>query len=172
MTVKYLVLILYVLFCVFFAVGSGAITLAMLADEIGAYYRNKEILRSTEADNEKIRELISIYESQIRQIEADPNILGRFEYVTFRREPKKEGTAFPIASEGQLAEAQKILVEGTSRLSQEIVIPAWVKRCQEQRFRMSLFIAGSGLILITFIFFGSRTGKRKPGCPNNHSSFR
>jgi hypothetical protein len=146
----------YILFCVFFAAGAGAIALSMLVEpEILDYYRNRALLSQIEADNEQIKSLTAKYDAQIREIRKDPNILSILEPITFGTEPVADDTAFPTASNEQLAAAEQVLLENLNRKPDEANIPQWVTRCAETKNRKVLFFAGSALILITFIFFGS-----------------
>ena len=152
-------LVRYVLFCLFFAVGTGAVALAVLADEISDYCQGRNLLEKTLADNEDIQFLTIEYEAQIHEIRKDPNIISRLERVTLGRQPGAEDTAFPRASEELLTEAGAAVLADlrTSRPAREI--PKWVKRCSEPNVRRSLFFAGAGLILVTFIFFGAPAKK-------------
>ena len=52
-------------------------------------------------------------------------------------------------------ELKKALLEETDTQQDPSTRPAWLERCRQPRFRQSLFIAGAGLVLITFIFFGT-----------------
>ena len=152
-------LVRYVLFCLFFAVGAGAVALSILAEEMRDYYEGRNLLEKTSADNEDIKFLTIEYEAQIYEIRRDPNILGRLRRVALGREPSAEDTAFPKASEKLLTEAGAAVLADlrTSRPAREI--PKWVKRCSEPNVRRSLFFAGAGLVLVTFIFFGAPAKK-------------
>ena len=152
-------LVRYVLFCLFFAVGAGAVALSILAEEMRDYYEGKNLLEKTSADNEDIKFLTIEYEAQIYEIRRDPNILGRLRRVALGREPSAEDTAFPRASEKLLTEAGAAVLADlrSSRPAREI--PKWVKRTSEPKVRRSLFFAGAGLVLVTFIFFGAPAKK-------------
>ena len=152
-------LVRYVLFCLFFAVGAGAVALSILADEMRDYCEGRNLLEKTSADNEDIEFLTIEYEAQIDEIRNDPNILGRLRRVTLGREPSAEDTAFPRASQELLSEAGAAVLADlrTSRPAREI--PKWVKRSSEPNVRRSLFFAGAGLVLVTFIFFGAPARK-------------
>jgi hypothetical protein len=73
----------------------------------------------------------------------------------FGTEPTAEDTAFPKASAEQLQAAQLALIDQIKDSTKSPATPQWLTRTLEPRFRYSLFLAGAGLILITFIFFGS-----------------
>lgn len=152
-------LVRYILFCLFFAVGTGAVALAVLADEIRDYCEGRSLLAKTLADNEDIQFLTIEYAAQIDEIRKDPNIIGRLERVTLGRQPGAEDTAFPTASEKLLSEAGAAVLADlrTPRPAREI--PTWVERISEPNIRYSLFFAGAGLVLVTFIFFGAPARK-------------
>ena len=143
----------FVLFCIFFAIGAGAVALSIVGDEVGDYYNNKNILKKIQADNEKIKSLAAEYDLQIQQLQNDPNTRQRLKYITLGQEPSAKDTAFPKVSEKQLATAK---LPGDSQSTQEQSnIPKWIKRCTDPKLRQGLFFAGAGLILITFLFFAA-----------------
>ena len=149
----------YLLFCFFFAIGTGAITLAVLADEIRDYCQGRCLLAKALADNEDIQFLTIEYAAQIDQIRMDPNIIGRLERVTLGRQPDEEDTAFPRASEEMLSEAATAILEHLRTDRPTRKIPTWAQRISEPNIRYSLFFAGAGLVLVTFIFFGAPAKK-------------
>jgi len=153
----------YVLFCLFFGIGAGTVGLSILADEMRDYYESKSLLAKVLADNEKIQSLTADYESQIQQIQNDPNSLLRLKLVTLGAEPTGQDTAYPKASDEQLAAAGRVLLEDLQSPKTGPHIPKWVRRCSEPNLRRSLFFAGAGLVLITFIFFGSPARPKRQG---------
>jgi hypothetical protein len=156
-------LVRYVLFCLFFAIGAGTVGLSILADEVRDYYESKSLLAKTLADNEKIQSLTADYESQIQQIQNDPNTILRLKLVTLGEEPTAKDTVYPKASEEQLAAAGRALLEDSQSPKTGSDIPEWVQRCSEPDLRQSLFFAGAGLVLIAFICFGSPAKPKRPG---------
>ena len=151
----------FVIFCIFFAAGVGAIALSILAGEIrNELYGNKAALSKINSENEEIESMISQYDSQIKQIQTDPEVLDRFKRVTLGQpEPQSDDTAYPTTSEEQLKAATQALLEDLESKQTEPEIPNWVKRCSQPRFRQSLFFAGTALLLITFLFFGLQKSK-------------
>lgn len=152
-------LVRYLLFCFFFAVGAGAVALAVLADEIREYCQGRNLLAKTLAENEDIQFLTIEYEAQIHEIRNDPNIVGRLRRVTLGREPGAEDTAFPRASEELLTEAGAAVLADLRTPRPARKIPTWAERISEPNIRYSLFFAGAGLVLVTFIFFGAPAKK-------------
>ena len=153
-----------VLFCIFFTGGATAIVLSALADELAVYYEQRGIPARIEARNERIRRLCAQYEQQIAQLKADPSLAAKLKTFTFRDRPDAEDTAFPQASAADLAAAREALMQEIDGETVADPVPTWVRRCSETKNRRTLFVAGIGLILITFIFFGStrpETSRRK-----------
>ncbi|HIJ67098.1 MAG TPA: hypothetical protein HPP87_02990 [Planctomycetes bacterium] len=148
-------LVRYVLFCLFFAAGAGAVVLAVLADEVRDYCEGRCLLAKNLADNEDIKFLTIEYAAQIDEIRKDPNILSRLESVTLGAEPGTEDTAFPRASEELLSEAGAAVLADLRADKPAREIPGWAERISEPNIRYSLFFAGAGLVIVTFIFFGA-----------------
>ena len=146
----------YLLFCIFFTAGAGAIALSILIDpEIGDYYQNRLQLRQVEETNVQMEKLIAQYDAQIQQLESDPNLLTKLQNFTFGHEPDIEGVILPKASEEELAAAKEALFAELDEQKDAQLVPQWVHRCGKPKNRKVLFVAGCGLILITFIFFGT-----------------
>ena len=151
----------WVLFCIFFTGGATAIVLSALADELVVYFEQRGIPARIEARNERIRRLCAKYEQQIAQLEADPSLAAKLRTYTFRDRPDSEDTVFPQASAAELAAAREALMQELDQEPATDPVPTWVARCSQRQNRRTLFVSGIGLILITFIFFGSsRSGRR------------
>ena len=146
----------FVFFCIFFAIGAGAITLSMLVDpELTRYYRNISNLKQIERGNKRIAKLLTEYNAQIAHIEKDPNVLVNLRTIALGDAPTIDGAVLPRASEEQLAQAREALLQDLHSESDAPPIPIWVQRCTEPRNRKILFVSGAGLTLVTFIFFGT-----------------
>ena len=145
----------FVLFCIFFSVGAGAIALSILAEEIETYFANRRTYAQTLEMNERIEKLIAEYEAQIEEIEKNPEILKKLERITFGAVEGEEGSEHPRAAVEQLAAARAALLEEMEGKKEEKMIDKWVGRIVEPKARMRLFFAGAGLVLITFMFFGT-----------------
>ncbi|MBE0537840.1 MAG: hypothetical protein IH624_19440 [Phycisphaerae bacterium] len=152
----------YVLFCVFFTIGAGAIALSILVEpEISNYYQNRVHLGLIEEGNERIRRLTAAYEAQIVQLRQNPDLLVKLQTITFGRQPAGDGVALPKASDEHLTAAKEALLEELDKQTQQPLIPEWVHRCAEPQNRRVIFTAGAALLLTTFIFFGT-TPRRRP----------
>ncbi len=153
-------LLRFVLFCLFFTIGASAIVLSVLTDELVNYYRNRDLPNRIEADNQRIRDLSSRYDQQIQQIRTDPSLLQRLERITFRTtQSAGDNTIVPVASDEQLAAAREALLKNLESSDQPSQLPHWLVRMADEvngiKNRLMLFLAGMGLILVTFIFFGT-----------------
>ena len=152
----------YILFCLFFTVGAGAITLSILIEpELSTYFHNQQILDQIQAENEKIKDLTSQYQAQVDLIESEPNVLARLERVTFGSTFADETEQPPIlpTDNQALKEAAQSVLEEVDDSPPQTQLPRWFERCREPNTRTALFAAGAGLVLITFLFFG--TPRRK-----------
>ncbi len=146
----------YLLFCIFFAAGAGAVALSILIDpEISKHYHSRPQLRQIEKGNVRMERLIAQYDAQIQQLESDPNLLAKLQTLAFGHEPDLEGVILPRASKEELAAAKEALFAELDAQSQEQLVPQWVHRCAQPKNRKVLFVAGCGLLIITFIFFGT-----------------
>ncbi len=161
MNSRFGLIVRYVLFCLFFTVGAAAITLSILIDpEISTCLTNRRMLHEIRRQNEKIADLTAQYEAQINLVRTEPNVLRRLERVTFGTSthlPEDASAAdLPPGSQALRQTAQSILADmQKSPAAAETDLPSWFLRCRKPRIRTALFAAGSGLILITFLFFGS-----------------
>lgn len=153
----------YIVFCVFFAAGVGTIVLSFLVgSEMTDYFRSRAALDKTLKDNEKIQSLISQYQDQITLIEREPNVLGRLQDVALGRIPEQHADViYPSGYNPQLTTATKQTLEEAEPTDPNAGTPAWVGRCAQSKMHSALFLSGAGLILITFMLFGSST-KTKP----------
>ena len=153
----------YIVFCVFFAAGAGAIALSFLVDsEMTNYFRSRAGLDKTLKDNEKIQSLISQYQDQITLIEREPNVLSRLQDVAMGRIPEQHAdVVYPSGYNPKLTAATRQVLDEAEPTDPNAGTPAWVGRCAQSKIRSALFLSGAGLILITFMLFGSST-KIKP----------
>ena len=146
----------YLLFCIFFTAGAGAVALSILIyPEINNYYKNRLQLRQVEEGNVRVEKLITQYDAQIQQLERDPNLLAKLQTFTFGHEPDLEGAILPKASEEELAAAKEALFAELNQQKDAQLVPQWVNRCGQANNRRILFVAGCGLLVINFIFFGT-----------------
>ena len=160
---RFALILRYGLFCVFFTIGAGAVTLSILIDpELSTCFQNRQMLDRIGRDNDKIRDLTEQYQAQIDLIRSEPNVLTRLEHVTFGNTAGSQQPALPAASSRALKQtAQSVLAE-LKAAPPEPALPDWFGRCRKPNTRTALFAAGAGLILITFLFFGSPGTQKKP----------
>jgi hypothetical protein len=151
------VIVSMLLFFVFFAIGVFAITFCAFFDDLYAYYQNKELLKQSQALLEKLKVLNSDYETLLKQLKGDPQLAKRIA-PTLGVQPEDGQTAYPKATAEQLAAAKAILMEESKNQPEEQTMPRWIERCRSPFRRIILFIAGSALILISFVYFGPKFG--------------
>jgi hypothetical protein len=142
------------LFVVFFGIGTAALATSILYDDLLRYYRNKQLLRSSEETLKKLKSLNADYDALLKQLEENPRLLERIAPATLGTEPNDTNTAYPKVTAEQLDAARKVLAEDLKQQS-ETEIPNWIIRCSKPSRRIILFSAGAFLILISFICFGT-----------------
>jgi hypothetical protein len=149
----------YVLFCLFFTVGAGAITLSILIDpEMTTYFRNRQIVAEIERQNAKIKDLTKKYQAQIDLVKSNPDVLRRLERVTFGKalHPSEDPSTAALTADNQaLHQAAQSILADLQEKTEDPQMPQWFQRCRQPNTRTALFAAGAGLVLITFLFYGS-----------------
>jgi len=140
------------LFVVFFAVGASALSASVLIGDLLGYYRSRQLLKMSEQKVEQLKALNADYDALLQRLREDPNLVDRIAPVTFGTEPSDRNAIYPRVTAEQLMAAKKALEEAGGN-SEEVRIPDWLIRCREQRRRISLFLAGACLILISFVCF-------------------
>jgi len=142
-------------FVLFFTIGLSVLTLSLLFGDLYAYYQNRQILAEAERNIEKLKALNDDYDALLRQLQGDTQFARRLAPATLGIEPKEKDVAYPQETASQLAVARIALMKETEKQSQkEPILPRWVERCSQPNRRLALFIAGSALILIAFVYFG------------------
>jgi len=162
---KLALIIRFLWFCLFFSVGAGAMTLAILAEpELLNYYLSRRALDEVYAQNEKIKELTDQYNAQINLIEQEPNVLERIRVLAFNQPLRREDTVFPRPSSQQLRRQTQMLFEMLEqKQNAPRELPYWLQRCIQPNIRRALFISGGALVMLTFIFFGTQPRAKKVG---------
>ena len=149
------------LFVFFFSIGTTTLAVAILGNDLFRYYQNKNELKSSQATFKKLQTLNKDYDSLLKQLQEDPTIVKRIAPVTLGTEPEGKDTIYPKAKAEQLAAAKKALTEDKEPEPAKPGIPEWVRRCNEPAKRAVLFLAGTALILISFVCFGPNRRTKK-----------
>lgn len=144
------------LFFFFFAVGLSVMMLSLLFNDFYAYYQNKHILAEAKGNIDKLKALNDDYDTLLRQLRNDPQFVQRLAPAALGIQPKEGDVAYPRETALQLAIARTILVKESEKPPQQQPLPRWVERCKASNRRLALFIAGSALILIAFVYFGPK----------------
>ncbi|MBW8015947.1 MAG: hypothetical protein FVQ82_07150 [Planctomycetes bacterium] len=135
-------------------------TLSFLALEILDNYESIDEIKRIEASNEKLQELINIYEKQIEMAKSDPDILNRLQRKTFGTETPPEDAAFPQASQELIKLARKALAETEKTIARPAKLRKYIEHSAEKKNRLGLFYSGAALILIAFICFSAPKRKQ------------
>ena len=159
---------------VFFGIGAAAVAGAILCDDLTAYFRNRQLLNDAQEALAQLRSLNSEYDVLLESLDADPNLFERLAPAALGIERQEPNTVYPSATLEELAIARRALdlAEGSALVQRSKFQPqgpgfagtgeagpAWLSRCSEPRRRMGLFFVGAGLILTSFICFGSTADK-------------
>jgi len=142
------------LFIIFFGIGATALSGSILCDDLVRYYHNRHLLKAKPEGTTRLESLIADYDAVLEQLEKDPNLVKRIAPATLGTKPDDEEAIYPKATEEQLNAARKVLVQDSNRQVNEPMIPIWLARCSKPPQRITLFLAGTSLILISFMFFG------------------
>jgi hypothetical protein len=142
-----------ILFVIFFSIGAASLGISILCDDLVQYYRNRQLLRVTQQSVNRLKSLNTDYDVLLEQLEKDPNLIKRLAPATLGTEPEDANAIYPRATPEQLAAARMALTEDSNDQSAGPMLPEWLTRCSEPRRRMTLFVAGSVLILISFTCF-------------------
>ncbi len=142
-----------ILFVIFFSIGAASLGVSILCDDLVQYYRNRQLLKVTQQSLKRLESLNTDYDALLEQMEKDPNFVKRLAPATLGTEPEDTNAVYPRATPEQLAAARKALMEDPNDQSTGPMLPEWLTRCSEPRRRMTLFVAGSVLILISFTCF-------------------
>ena len=142
-----------ILFVIFFSIGAASLGVSILCDDLVQYYRNRQLLKVTQQSLNRLESLNTDYDVLLEQMEKDPNFVKRLAPATLGTEPEDTNAVYPRATPEQLAAARKALMEDPNDQSAGPMLPEWLTRCSEPRRRMTLFVAGSVLILISFTCF-------------------
>lgn len=149
----------FLFFVVFFSVGAAALGGAVLCDDLILYWRNKQLVGEAELSLERLDSLNSEYDALLGELEKDPNLVKRIAPATLGTEPGDPNAVYPKAKVRELAFARKALLDLAGWDEQEPAVPAWLQRCSEPSRKLGLFVAGSGLVLVSLVFFTpKRTG--------------
>jgi cell division protein FtsL len=152
------VIIRILLFFFFFTTGLSATAVSLLFNDIYGCYQNRQILKEAEKNVEKLKALNDDYDALLSQLHADSQFARRLAPATLGIQPKEKDVAYPRETVSQLAAARIALMKESEPAAggpqREPALPRWVERCKAPNRRLALFIAGSALILIAFVYFG------------------
>ncbi len=140
-------------FVVFFSIGAGALGVAVLCDDFVRYCHNQHLVKEARASVRRLKALNADYDGLLEQLEKNPDLLKRIAPITLGTQPDDPNAIYPKARAEELAVARKALVEQTDQESTDTPLPQWLQRCSEPVKRITLFIAGAGLVIISLVCF-------------------
>jgi len=126
--------------------------------ELLCYYRNRRHLSSGQENISKLRSLIDDYNALLERLRQDPNLLKRVARATLGKVPADANTIYPRPTPEQLEAASKVLAEQIQQEPKRSVIQALLERLNQPWRRITLFLCGAALVLISFICFGAPPG--------------
>ena len=152
-------------FIVTFTVGSGAIGLCALCNDLLLYHHNRRGLALLEQTNDSLRSLNKVHDALLVRIESDPGMIRRIAPAVLGMQPEDPNAYYPSAGSRELAAAEQTLSRHNRSRRSIPVLPAWLVRVSEPRHRTALFLAGGVLVLVSFTCFGLI--KSEPGQAQN-----
>lgn len=126
-----------------------------MVGELESLYLSQQNTAEIQKSNQIIAQLIADHDELIANIREDPNIIKRLAPVTIgveTNEPNFPAIEFPSRN---LQLAKEILDE-PERFSVAQKDCRWLKRSARPKMRLALFIAGGGLIFVSFACFSKR----------------
>jgi hypothetical protein len=145
----------FLFFCFFFAAGLSALGVSIITNDLVSYFSYKALLENSQVNTEKLKSLNDDYDTLLNQLRHDPNLFNKIARVTFGIESKDKQTISPKARPEELYAAKETLAKKIAQTQvEEKQLPNWVSRIKQPHRRIALFLAGSVLIIISFVYFG------------------
>jgi len=141
-------------FIVTFTVGSGAVGLCALCNDLLLYHHNRRGLALLEQDKDSLRSLNAVHDAVLERIDSDPNMIRRIAPAVLGLKPEDPNAYYPSAGSRELAAAKQTLSRHDRSKPSIPALPAWLVRVSEPRRRAALFLAGGVLVLVSFACFG------------------
>jgi len=135
---------------------------SVLCNDLLEYYQNKQLLKTAQQRLKDLNTLNADYDALLERSKKDPNLIDRIVSVTLGTESNDPNIAYPAVRPEQLAAAKKALNQASNQPSPVLMTPSWLTRCSEPARRISLFLAGAFLVLLSFIFFSSTKQNKFP----------
>ena len=149
-------------FIIFSSAGIIATGLSILIPEYDRLYELRETLAEVQQSNKMIAQLIIDHEELISHIRSDPNMLQKLGPVTLGQSINDSNVPFAKVTSEKLKMAKEVLTSDS--IADNTISPTrprWLIRCSTRHYRMILFIAGAGLIIVSFACFCKRTETKK-----------
>jgi hypothetical protein len=141
-------------FVVFFSIGAASFAISILCDDLVKYYRSRNELAVRQQAVDKLKSYNADYDVLLEKLQDDPNlVVERLAPAVLGTKHEDPNVVYPRATPEQIAAAREALALDPNNLPETLKLPNWLVRCSEPRRRISLFVAGSFLVLISFTCF-------------------
>lgn len=151
-----------IFFILFFTIGSFSLGVSVLCEDLIQYYQNRHLVRSAQESLEKLESLNTDHDALLNTLHEDPNYIRRIAPAAIGIGYEDANVVNPRVEAEQLAAARRALTD-PNQSAAEPPIPGWLSRCSEPPKRLTLFIAGIALILISFVCFSTTSKTTKKG---------
>jgi hypothetical protein len=143
----------YLVFIIFFGMGAVALGASVLCEDLIRYCRDRNLVEDSRRSIERLTELNKEYDALLEQLEQNPELIRRIATPALGKEPNDPNTAYPRARAQELKVARQALIDQSSKDKPLPEVPGWLLRCAEPRRRISLFVAGASLVIISLVCF-------------------
>jgi len=137
-----------------FTIGSGAIGLCALCNDLVLFHYNLRGLALLEQESDSLRSINQAYGALLQRIDNDPNMIRRIAPAVLGLEPEDANAYYPAAGRHELAAAERTLARHDRSKRSIPTLPTWLERVREPRRRTAIFLAGAVLVLVSFACFG------------------
>ena len=143
-----------ILFVIFFSIGSAVLAAAVLVPDLVRYYQYRQVLHSAEKSVEELELLNEKYDTLLKNIEEDPNLLSRVAPVIMGSDFNEPNAVYPEATAEELEFVRQALQDLQPKDPNEVVVPGWLGRCSQSNMRLAMFLCGAALVLVSLTCFG------------------
>lgn len=141
------------LFCVFFAIGFGSMSISFLAKEFDVYYNNKRYKEYVDYQIRILENKRVVYNDKLSLLYGDPDIKQRLGRVVFGVEQQKEDTVFPQPGQELKDESISAVNEIIGSNFELTPKPKWVTSINNKQNQNVLLYGGIALVVLSMFFF-------------------
>lgn len=141
------------LFCFFFAIGFGSMSMSFLAKEFDVYYNNKRYKEYVDYQIKILQDKRIVYNDKLSLLYGDPDIKQRLGRSVFGVNPKKDDTYFPEPGEELKEESLNAVREIIGDKFELTPKPEWVILINKKQNQDVLLYGGIALVALSMFFF-------------------